>query len=99
MWSQGEPILKDGKVNFDGEAGLAALEQMKSLFRECDMPNLSAGDAGVPFNSGEGGNVFLVNVSRRAPLNVPRGTLSLKPVNTPVWDEHPWVCLPVETRL
>ena len=53
MWSQGEPILKDGKVNFDGEAGLAALEQMKSLFRECDMPNLSPGDAGVPFNSGE----------------------------------------------
>ena len=53
MWNQGEPILKDGKVNFDGEAGLAALEQMKSLFRECDMPNLSAGDAGVPFNSGE----------------------------------------------
>ncbi|HBR61540.1 ABC transporter substrate-binding protein [Paracoccaceae bacterium] len=53
MWSQGEPILKDGKVNFGGEAGLAALEQMKLLFRECDMPNLSAGDAGVPFNSGE----------------------------------------------
>ena len=53
MWSQGEPILKDGKVNFGGEAGLAALEQMKVLFRECDMPNLSAGDAGVPFNSGE----------------------------------------------
>ena len=53
MWSQGEPILKDGKVNFGGEAGLAGLEQMKLLFRECDMPNLSAGDAGVPFNSGE----------------------------------------------
>ena len=53
MCSQGEPILKDGKVNFGGEAGLAALEQMKLLFRECDMPNLSAGDAGVPFNSGE----------------------------------------------
>ena len=53
MWSQGEPSLKDGKVNFGGEAGLAALEQMKLLFRECDMPNLSAGDAGVPFNSGE----------------------------------------------
>ena len=53
MWSQGEPILKDGKVNFGGEAGLAALEQMKLLFRECDMPNLSSGDAGVPFNSGE----------------------------------------------
>ena len=53
MWSQGEPILKDGKVNFGGEAGLAALEQMKSLFRECEMPNLSAGDSGVPFNSGE----------------------------------------------
>ena len=33
MWSQGEPILKDGKVNFDGAAGLAALEQMKKLYK------------------------------------------------------------------
>jgi multiple sugar transport system substrate-binding protein len=52
MWSQGEPILKDGKVNFDGEAGLIALETMHSLFRECNMLNLNASDAGTPFASG-----------------------------------------------
>ena len=52
MWSQGEPILKDGKVNFDGEAGLVALETMHSLFRECNMLNLNASDAGTPFATG-----------------------------------------------
>jgi multiple sugar transport system substrate-binding protein len=53
MWSQGEPILKDGKVNFDGEAGLAALETMQRIFQECKMLNLSVGDAGKPFAAGE----------------------------------------------
>ena len=53
MWSQGEPILKDGMVNFDGEAGLAALETMRKIFRECNMLNLSVGDAGKPFAAGE----------------------------------------------
>ena len=53
MWSQGEPILKDGKVNFDGDAGLAALETMQKIFQECKMLNLSVGDAGKPFAAGE----------------------------------------------
>ena len=53
MWSQGEPIMKDGKVNFDGEAGLNALETMKNLFRECKMLNLPVGDAGKPFAAGK----------------------------------------------
>lgn len=53
MWSQGEPIVKDGKVNFDGPAGLAALETMKKLFRGCNMLNLPTGDAGKPFAAGE----------------------------------------------
>jgi multiple sugar transport system substrate-binding protein len=53
MWSQGEPIMKDGKVNFDGPAGLAALETMKKLFRECNMLNLATGDAGKPFAAGD----------------------------------------------
>lgn len=53
MWSQGEPMMKDGKVNFDGEAGLNALNTMKSLFRECKMLNLPVGDAGKPFVAGE----------------------------------------------
>ena len=52
MWSQGEPILKHGKINFDGPAGLRALETMKKLFRECKMVNLAVGDAGKPFAAG-----------------------------------------------
>ncbi|MFT7673311.1 MAG: multiple sugar transport system substrate-binding protein [Gammaproteobacteria bacterium] len=53
MWSQGEPIIKNGKVNFDGQAGLNALNTMKKLFRECKMLNLPVGDAGRPFVAGE----------------------------------------------
>jgi len=51
MWSQGEPILKNGKVNFDGRAGLNALKTMKKIFRGCRMQNLQAGDAAKPFNA------------------------------------------------
>jgi multiple sugar transport system substrate-binding protein len=53
MWSQGQPIVKDGKVNFDGPEGLAALETMKKLFRGCHMLNLPTGDAGKPFAAGQ----------------------------------------------
>ena len=53
MWSQGEPIIKNGKVNFDGPAGLKALETMKKLFRGCKMQNLPVTDAGRPFNAGK----------------------------------------------
>ena len=53
MWSQGQPIMKDGKVNFNGPEGLAALETMKKLFRGCKMLNLPTGDAGKPFAAGE----------------------------------------------
>lgn len=53
LWSQDVPIIKDGKVNFDGPAGLKALETMKKLFRECKMLNLPVGDAGKPFVAGE----------------------------------------------
>jgi multiple sugar transport system substrate-binding protein len=53
LWSQDTPIVKDGKINFDGPEGLAALETMKKLFRGCNMLNLPVGDAGKPFNAGE----------------------------------------------
>jgi multiple sugar transport system substrate-binding protein len=53
MWSQGVPILSNGKFNFDGPEGLAALETMKKLFRGCNMLNLPTGDAGKPFAAGE----------------------------------------------
>ena len=58
MWSQGEPVLKHGKVNFDGEKGLIALETMKKLFRGCEMRNLSTGDASKSFAAGEIGMFF-----------------------------------------
>jgi multiple sugar transport system substrate-binding protein len=53
LWSQDTPIIKDGKINFDGPEGLAALETMKKLFRGCNMLNLPVGDAGRPFVAGE----------------------------------------------
>lgn len=53
MRSQGVPILSNGKFNFDGPEGLAALETMKKLFRGCNMLNLPTGDAGKPFAAGE----------------------------------------------
>lgn len=53
MWSQGVPIFKDGKINFGGPEGLAALETMKKLFRGCHMLNLPTGDAGKPFAAGK----------------------------------------------
>ena len=53
LWSQDTPIVKDGKINFGGPEGLAALETMKKLFRGCKMLNLSVGDAGKPFAAGE----------------------------------------------
>ena len=53
MWSQGAPIIKDGKVNFNGPEGLRALETMKMLFRRCKMENLAVTEAGNPFSAGE----------------------------------------------
>lgn len=58
LWSQDTPIIKDGKVNFDGPAGLIALETMKKLFRGCKMKNLSWKDALASFSAGEIGMMF-----------------------------------------
>ena len=88
MWSQDEPILKDGKVNFDGDAGLAALEQMKKLFRECDMPNLSAGDAGVPFNSGEV-SMYFWSTSAVGAIERAKGDFELKTGKYPGMGQPP----------
>ena len=58
LWSQGVPIVKDGKANFDGPEGLQALETMKKLFRGCNMLNLSTIDAQKAFAAGEVGMYF-----------------------------------------
>ncbi len=58
LWSQGVPIIKDNKINFDGKAGLTAFETMKKIFRDCKMQNLSNIDSLSAFTSGEIGMMF-----------------------------------------
>ena len=53
MHSQGEPMVKDGKVNIGGQAGLNALNQMKAIFDGCDMNNYSNADGLAAFNAGK----------------------------------------------
>lgn len=53
MWSQGEPILKDGNFQLDTPAGLTALNTMHDMFRDCHMQNLSVNEAATPFSAGE----------------------------------------------
>ena len=53
MWTQGEPLMKNGKFNLASDAGLTALETMKKLFRGCAMPNYSLADAQKSFAAGQ----------------------------------------------
>lgn len=53
MWTQGEPLVKDGKFNLASNAGLTSLETMKKLFRGCAMPNYSLADAQKSFAAGQ----------------------------------------------
>jgi multiple sugar transport system substrate-binding protein len=58
LWTQDTPIVKGNKANFDGPAGLKALETMKKLFRGCEMQNLAWKDAMKSFAAGEIGMWF-----------------------------------------
>lgn len=53
MWTQGEPLMKNGKFNLASNAGLTALETMKKLFRGCSMPNYSLAEAQKSFAAGQ----------------------------------------------
>ena len=53
LWSQDTPIVKDGKINLGGPAGLKALEQMKAIFDGCKMKNLQWKAALKSFSAGE----------------------------------------------
>ena len=53
MWTQDTAIIKDNKFNMGGAEGLQTLNTMKSLFRGCEMPNLSFKDALASFAAGE----------------------------------------------
>ena len=53
LWSQDTPIVKNGRANLNGPETLVALETMKSIFRGCDMKNLSWKDALASFSAGQ----------------------------------------------
>ena len=58
MWSQNKPTIENGNFQLNTPEGLAALNTMKSLFRECDMQNLNWKSALSSFSTGEIGMMF-----------------------------------------
>ncbi|MCR8550300.1 ABC transporter substrate-binding protein [Salipiger sp. P9] len=58
MWSQGVPMIRDGKLNMDNPEGLRALETAQSIFSDCEMKNTGGGDASKAFAAGELGMFF-----------------------------------------
>ena len=82
MWSQDEPILKDGNVNFDGEAGLVSFEVMKKLFRGCEMQNLSWKEALASFSAGDVGMMFW-STSALGSVERSKGDFELKTAEFP----------------
>ncbi len=57
-WAQDNPVIVDGEVNFNNEAGLNALMTMQRLFDECDMRNFSRSEATTAFAAGQYGMLF-----------------------------------------
>ncbi|MGY9048740.1 sugar ABC transporter substrate-binding protein [Puniceibacterium antarcticum] len=53
MWSQGVPMIKDGKLNMDNPEGLKALETAKAIFQDCGMKNVVGGDAAKSLAAGD----------------------------------------------
>ena len=58
MWSQGVPMIKDGKLNMDNPEGVRALETAKAIFHDCAMKPVSGGDASKQFAAGDLGMFF-----------------------------------------
>ncbi len=53
LWSQGVPTIRDGRLNMDNPQGVAALESIRTVVRDCRMKNVSGGDALKSFAAGE----------------------------------------------
>lgn len=53
LWTQDKAIITDGKMNLDSPEALVALETMQSLFKDCEMANLSFKDAMSSYSAGE----------------------------------------------
>lgn len=88
LWSQDTPIVKGNKVNFDGKAGLVALETMRDIFRGCEMQNLSWKDALASFSAGEIGMMFW-STSALGAVERAKGDFELKTNEFPGIDGAP----------
>ena len=66
LWSQDTPIIKDGKLNFDGPEGLQALETMKKLFRGLQDAQPVGGRRREAVCGRRSGNALLVDLRRRS---------------------------------
>ena len=58
MWSQDAALVTDGKVNLDTPEATTTFATMKSLFRGCNMKNLTWKDALASFSVGEIGMMY-----------------------------------------
>jgi multiple sugar transport system substrate-binding protein len=58
MWSQDKPTVAGGQLTLASDEAKTALDTMKTLFRGCDMPNLSPDEAFASFAAGELPMVF-----------------------------------------
>ena len=53
MWTQDKAIVEGNTMHLDSPEALIALETMKTIFRDCDMQNLSFKDAMSSYSAGE----------------------------------------------
>ena len=77
LWSQDTPIIKDGKINLGGPAGLKALNTMNDIFKGCKMQNLNWKAALKSFSAGEIAMMYW-STSALGAVNRAKGDFELK---------------------
>jgi len=77
LWSQDTPIIKDGKINLGGPAGLKALNTMNDIFKGCNMQNLNWKAALKSFSAGEIAMMYW-STSALGAVNRAKGDFELK---------------------
>jgi len=88
LWSQESPIIKDGKINLGGPAGLKALEQIKAIFDGCGMKNLKWKAALKSFSAGEIAMMFW-STSALGAVERAKGDFELKTYEFPGFNAGP----------
>ena len=88
LWSQNTPIIKNGKINLGGPAGLKALETMKSIFQGCKMKNLKWKAALKSFSAGEIAMMYW-STSALGAVERAKGSFELKTYEFPGLSDWP----------